>query len=452
MSTDILHRTQYTFSIGGIHPRANKLTAGSPIRKAKLPPNVTIFLSQHLGAPAVCLVEKGQKVKTGTLIAKPQSFISAGIHSSVSGVVEKIEAMYDPCGYKRPAVIIRVEGDEWEESIDRSPDLIWKTGMSGPELVSRISDSGVVGLGGACFPTNVKYILPKGKTADTLIINGVECEPYLTSDHRLMLEKADEILIGIEILKTALSVRSAVIGIEANKPDAAELLSIKAADYPGTEVKLLKVQYPQGAEKQLIQALVQREVPSGKLPIDAGCVVDNIGTAFAVYEAVQKNKPLFERVVTVTGPNVAAPGNFLVRIGTPVRSILEECGGIPDNTAKIINGGPMMGKTLVNTEVPVTKGTSGILLLPEESACRKTEQNCIRCGRCVNVCPMGLTPFHLDVLSRHTRIDELETGGVLDCIECGNCSYVCPSSRSLLDYIRLGKMKTAHAVRERNKK
>jgi len=290
-----------TFKLGGVHPPENKLSKDAPIEVLGLPEQVSIPLSQHIGAPAKCLVKKGDKVKVGTLIGESASFISANIHSSVSGTVLKIENVPDASGYKKQAVIIKVDGDDWEDFIDKSTELKKDITASKEEIIQKIKDAGIVGLGGATFPTHVKYMFPKGKTADSLIINAVECEPYLTADHRLMMEKADEILVGVQILMKAMDVKKAYIGIEINKPDAISLLSKKASAYDGIVVQGLKLKYPQGAEKQLIKALVNREIPSGKLPLDVGCVVNNVGTAFAVYEAVQKNKPLFERVVTVTG-------------------------------------------------------------------------------------------------------------------------------------------------------
>lgn len=432
---------QKTFPKGGVHPPENKFSADEVIRDLSIPSRVQIHLGQHLGAPAVPVVAKGDRVRVGTRIAEGKSFISAHIHSSVSGTVAKIDDVIDASGYRRPAVVIDVDGDEWETGIDRSPELIREIKADAETIVERIKSAGVVGLGGACFPTHVKYMFPEGKTADTVIINAVECEPFLTSDHRLMLERADEILVGVRILMRAARVERAMIGIEANKPDAIENLSRKARSMSGVEVVPLKVQYPQGAEKQLIKALLNREVPSGRLPLDVGCVVNNVGTALAVYEAVQKNKPLVERVVTFTGRHLPATGNFLVRLGVPAAE-MAACLGVEtgDSTAKVISGGPMMGKAIVGLEVPVTKGTSGIVLLNEEDARRLPVQNCIRCGRCVTVCPMGLEPWLLEKLAQLDRFEECESADAADCIECGSCSFICPSSRPLLDFIRYGKV------------
>jgi len=294
--------------------------------------------------------------------------------------------------------------------------------------------------------------VPAGKTCDMLNINGVECEPYLTSDHRLMIEKGEEVLTGASIIMKALGVTKAVIGIEANKPDAIINLAELSKNFDGITVQPLKVRYPQGGEKQLIKACTGREVPSGGLPLDVNIVVQNVGTAFAVYEAVQKNKPLIERVVTVTGKKVKEPGNFMVRIGTPVTKLIEAAGGMPDDTGKIVNGGPMMGKALALTDVPVTKGTSGIILFPEEESRREEIMPCIRCGKCSSACAMGLEPWLLSVAAEKTMYEKAEAEKITDCMECGACAYTCPARRPLLDYIRLGKATVMRKIRERNTK
>lgn len=441
-----------TFKIGGVHPPENKLSSKTGIMDLPLPKSVTIPLSQHLGVPSKPVVSKGDVVKTGQLIAQSEGFVSANIHSSVSGTVTKIEKVTDASGYKKDAIFIDVQGDEWIETIDRSADLKNDITLEQQEIVKKIADSGIVGLGGATFPAHVKASIPKGKTAEYILINGVECEPYLTSDHTLMLEKTNEIFVGIEIMKKALGVSKAVIGIENNKPDAINKMKQISVNYPGTAVQALKVKYPQGGEKQLIKAVLNREVPSGGLPIDIGAVVFNVGSIFAIYEAVQKNKPLFERVVTVTGKKLNKPSNFKVRIGTSVSDLIQACGGIPGETGKIISGGPMMGKAVTTPEIPIVKGSSGILILPEEESKRNEIQPCIRCSKCVSVCPMGLEPYLLSALSDKAIFDKLETERVLDCIECGSCSYTCPASRPLLDYIRLGKNRVGQIIRKRNTK
>lgn len=440
-----------TFRIGGVHPPENKLSAGKAIKVLGLPKQVIIPLSQHIGAPATPIVKKGDLVKVGTQIAQPGGFVSAAIFSSVSGKVAKVDEVIDASGYRKPAIFIDVEGDEWEESINRSSELVKECNLTPEEIVKKISAAGIVGLGGACFPTHVKLTPPPGNTAEILIINAVECEPYLTSDHQLMLEKAEQIMVGASILMKAIKVNKAVIGIENNKPDAITLMSRVAVAYPGVEVMPLKVQYPQGGEKQLIDAVIRRQVASGALPISTGAVVQNVGTAYAVYEAVQKNKPLFERVVTVTGKSLKNPSNLLVRIGTPMSMLIEEAGGLPEDTGKVIGGGPMMGKALVNTEVPITKGSSGVLVMPSSEASRKEVKNCIRCAKCVSACPMGLEPYLLSALSENADWERMETERIMDCIECGSCQFTCPAARPLLDYCRLGKGKVGAIIRSRKK-
>lgn len=439
-----------TFSKGGIHPTENKFSAGKAIEKLALPKTVSIPISQHIGAPATPVVNKGDKVLAGQVIAKSSGFVSANIHSSVSGTVSKIDDVMDTSGYRKPCIIIDVEGDDWDPAIDRSPDLRKDISLSQEEIIKKIAESGIVGLGGATFPTQVKLSIPKGKTADVLILNGVECEPYLTSDHQIMMEKGHELMVGAQILMKALNVNKALIGIENNKPDAIDYLNMLSADYSGIEVHALKVHYPQGGEKQLIKALINREVPSGGLPIDVGTVVHNVGTTIAVYDAIQKNKPLFERVVTVTGKSVLKPSNFMVRIGTPVSELIEAAGGLPEDTGKVVNGGPMMGKAINTIEVPVTKGTSGILIFNKKDAARNELHNCIRCAKCVSVCPMGLEPYLLMQVSERAMWESVENAKVMDCMECGSCSYKCPSARPLLDYIRLGKSTVSQIIRARN--
>ena len=438
-----------TFSIGGVHPHEDKLSAHQPIQQAAIPAKAVILLGQHIGVPAKPLVAKGDRVKVGTKIAEPGGFVSAAIHSSVSGKVAKIDSIIDASGYAKPAVFIDVEGDEWEDSIDRTDTVVRDCELSCDEIVKKILDAGIVGLGGACFPTQVKLCPPPTAKAECVIINAVECEPYLTADHQLMLEHAEEIMVGITILMKAVKVNKAYIGIENNKPDAIQLMTRVAAGYAGIEVVPLQVKYPQGGEKQLIDAIIRRQVAAGALPITTGAVVQNVGTAYAVYEAVQKNKPLFERVVTVTGKALASPSNFLVRIGTPIRCLIDAAGGMPENTGKIISGGPMMGKALASVDAPVCKGSSGVLLLTREESVRKPARDCIRCAKCVNVCPMGLNPTLLMTATEFQNWELAEKNHITDCIECGSCSYTCPANRPLLDRIRLGKGKVMGIIRAR---
>jgi len=439
-----------TFKKGGVHPPENKISAGAAIEKLPLPKLVSVPLSQHIGAPSKVLVKKKDEVKAGQLIAETAGFISANIHSPVAGTVKRITKVMTAGGYKTDAVSIQVgEEDIWEDGIDTSNTIIREIKAEPDEILEKIKQAGIVGMGGATFPSHVKLNPPKGKTAETLIINGVECEPYLTSDHRVMLEMAEELIIGTQIMMKALKVEHAYIGIENNKKDAIEKLE-KLCKNVNITVVPLKVKYPQGGEKQLIKAVINREVPSGALPIEVGAVVHNVGTAVAAYHAVQKNKPLVERVVTLTGKEVKKPSNFLVRIGTPTLELIEAAGGMPENTGKIISGGSMMGKAIISTDVPVTKGTSGIVLMPTDESYRREIKACIRCSKCISVCPMGLEPYLLMALTQNDLYEREEKEGAMDCIECGSCSYICPSDRPLLDYIRLGKKRVGAMIRERN--
>jgi Na+-translocating ferredoxin:NAD+ oxidoreductase subunit C len=441
-----------TFPKGGIHPPQNKLTSESEIRHLPIPESVTIPVSQHIGTPATTIVKKGDYVKTGQLIATGTGFVSSNTHSSVSGKINKIDTIIDSSGFKQTAVFIDVEGDEWVETIDRSTQLKTEIILTQEEIIQRCLDSGIVGLGGATFPSHVKLKIPEGKKCDVLLINGVECEPYLTSDHRLMIEKGEEILVGISILMKSLKVEKAMIGIESNKQNAINHLTKLANGFHGISVHSLKVKYPQGAEKQLIKSLLNREVPLGHFPLEVGAVVHNVGTAFAVYEAVQKNKPLFERVVTITGKSLSSPGNYFVRIGTPVRKLIEAAGGFPEDTGKVVNGGPMMGKAINNLDVPMAKGTSGIILFPRDESTRKEIEPCIRCARCSGVCALNLEPYLLMTLSEKGLYERAENEHIIDCMECGSCAFVCPANRPILDFVRLGKSTVQKRIRERNMK
>jgi electron transport complex protein RnfC len=430
-----------TFRKGGIHPEENKITAGRPITDLPIPPVVILPVLQHIGTPAKILVKKGDKVKTGQMVAYGEGFIAANIHSSVTGTVTRIDKFTDASGYKRMAIEIETASDEWIGDIDNTPDLVKEISISIPEITVSIWDKGVVGMGGATFPTHVKMAFPKGKKAGTLIINGAECEPYITADHRIMLEKGEEILIGIRLVMDAIGSEKAIIGVENNKQDAIENLSRLSDKYPDISIQGLKVKYPQGSEKHLIKSITGREVPSGGLPIDVDAVIFNVGTMFAVYEAVQKNKPLISRIVTVTGKSLKNPSNFRVRIGTPVSELIKAAGGLPENASKIIAGGPMMGKALNSLDVPVTKGMSGLLVLDDEESKRKPVQNCIRCSRCVSVCPMRIEPYLIMAMVEKEKCEFLDDCHIQDCMECGSCSYICPANRPLLDYIRLGKVR-----------
>ncbi|MCC8088827.1 MAG: electron transport complex subunit RsxC [Rikenellaceae bacterium] len=439
-----------TFRLGGLHPSDNKLSRSNSISECGLPETVFIPLSQHIGAPATACVAKGDKVKVGQLVAKASGFVSSNIHSSVSGTITSVDNLPDAGGIRRPTITIKVEGDEWLEDIDRTDTIIRNCNLDSKQIIEKISSAGIVGMGGATFPTHVKLSIPPDKKAECLIINGVECEPYLTSDHRVMLERGEEFLIGVRILMKAIDVNKAYIGIENNKRDAIDHISGLAANFEGIEVVPLKVRYPQGGEKQLIDAIIRRQVASGALPISVGAVVQNVSTTLAIYEAVQKNKPLFERVVTVTGKNIPTPANLMVRIGTPISFVIDKCGGLPEDTGKIVNGGPMMGRSMSNPDAGVTKGTSGILIFKEKESVRAAATTCIKCAKCVSVCPMGLEPYLLYKLSQRQLLAETEENRVFDCIECGCCSYTCPAALPLLDMIRLSKMEVMRIIRERN--
>ena len=447
-----------TFSMGGIHPAENKLTHEVATKVAALPKQAIFPLGQHIGAPAKPVVQKGDKVKVGTMIAEAGGFVSAPIFSSVSGTVFKIDTAIDATGYRKPVIIINVEGDEWEESIDRSDKLELVAAhpeLTPEEIVKRVQNAGVVGMGGACFPTFIKLTPPPTAKAECVIINAVECEPYITADYRLMMEHADEILVGLELLMMGAKVTKGYIGIETNKPAAIELLTAKCNEkFNGTqyqvEVVPLKQRYPQGGERQLVDAVINRQVPAPPaIPVNVGAIVQNVGTAFAVYEAVMKNKPLFERYTTVTGKKLQNPGNFLVRMGTPMKDLIDACGGMPEGDNKLLAGGPMMGKALTSVEVPICKGTNSVTIISDDEARRKDAQPCIRCAMCVGVCPMGLEPYLLAKLSEVKNWERAESEDITSCIECGSCQYTCPAYRPLLDNIRLGKSTVMGIIRAR---
>ncbi len=428
-----------TFPKGGIHPPENKITSTKEIKRMTVPKVVNVPIAQHIGIPAEIVVDKKDKVEKGQVIAKSGGFVSSNIHAPVAGTVTKLDLVIDSSGYKKQCIVIRT--DAKDPSNFEEVDFPLKTDieLEPAAILQQITDCGIVGLGGATFPSQVKLNVREGTKLDYLIINGVECEPYLTADHRLMLEKAQEIVVGIKILMKALNLKKAVIGIENNKKDAISLFKSIIKKEDGIQVAALQVKYPQGGEKQLVRAILGREVPKNGLPLDVGVIVHNVGTIFAIYEAIQYNKPLIERVVTVTGKKLENPSNFWVKIGTPIKDLIAEVGGLPEGTRKLVNGGPMMGKAIKNTDVPVTKGTSGILVISEEEASRGKAENCIRCGECVYVCPMGLEPHLLMNLSEKGFYEKASQEDIMTCIECGSCSYVCPSHRPLLDYIRFGK-------------
>ena len=441
-----------TFPVGGVHPSDNKQWSNAKaIEVLELPDVVNIPLGQHIGAPATAIVAKGDKVLTGQLIAEATGFMSANIHSPISGTVTAVDMQPNGQGLRQMMITIKREGDEWMPEIDRSKEIKRECELDSQAIISKIKDAGIVGMGGATFPTHVKLSIPNGCKAEYLIINGVECEPYLTSDHRNMLERGEELLVGVEILKKALNVEHAIIGVENNKPDAIENLNkIVLNGKFDIKIEPLKVQYPQGGEKQLIAAVTGREVPPPPgLPIHVGAVVCNASTALAVYEAVQKNKPLIERVVTITGKQLQTPRNLLTRMGTPISKLIEMAGGLPEGDVKVVNGGPMMGRAMVNMDSPVTKGCSGVTVYSGADAQRVSPSPCIKCAKCVAACPMSLEPYLISKLAKKQMWERLEQENIVDCIECGCCQFTCPAGLPLLDYVRYGKQTVMGIIRAR---
>lgn len=446
-----------TFSMGGVHPADNKISRECKIEVLPIPETVYIHLGQHIGAPAKPIVAVGDKVKVGQPIAEPGGFVSAFIHSSVSGTVKSIAPRKDLAGNPQMCIEIAAQGDEWMEGIDTTDTLITDFPDDAKSCLDKIKAAGIVGLGGATFPTHVKLTPPPGKKCDMLIINGCECEPYLTSDFRTLLEKGEQVAIGTAIIKNILGVDKATIAIEDNKPEAIKHMNEVLANlrklsskYAGISVLSLMKKYPEGGEKQLIDAVMHRQVASGGLPIDVGAVVQNVATALAVYDAVQKNKPIVENSVTVTGECFPKQANLLVRVGTPLKYIIDYLGGMPADAVKVISGGPMMGKAIANLDTATLKGTSALLFLTAKQTARGKEGNCIRCGKCAEACPMGLEPFLLNRLSRAGgMLDELEKNAVQDCIECGCCLYSCPANIPLLDVIRQSKAQVMGVIKAR---
>ena len=446
-SRDVAILNRKTFAMGGVHPPESKgATEALAIETPPLPKTVFIPLQQHIGAPAKALVKKKDEVVTGQLIAEAAGMVSAPVHASVTGVVKNVAAV--PTGYGPRSMAIEItvaEEQRWAEGILETPDPAFSLDDQDPKaLLAALKSAGLVGMGGAAFPTHVKLSPPPGVSIDHLILNGAECEPYLTADHRLMVEHSHDVVRGADVLRRILGVDLVHVGVEDNKPDALAAFGAAAADAPWLRVHPLKTQYPQGAEKQLIRAITGREVPSGKLPLHVGVVVQNVGTACAAYEAVFLKKPLIERVTTISGAAVAEPKNLSLRIGTPVADAVAYCGGATEALSKIILGGPMMGKAVRSLDMPVLKGTSGVLLLTEGESPELEEDDCIRCAMCVKACPQGLTPCDLANLSEYDRGDHALVGraadiGLLDCVECGSCNYICPTRRRLVQWIRLGK-------------
>ncbi len=434
----------FTFR-GGIHPREDKeATEHRPVAVLPLPARVYIPLSQHAGAPSRPVIKTGDQVKTGTLIGEPGGLISAATHASISGTVADIADLPHPLtGRRGPTVIIDSDGaDTLDDSIAERD----YSSFTAEQTIETIRFAGVVGLGGAAFPTFFKLSPPKEKPIDTLLINGCECEPFLTADHRLMLEQPAGLVEGTTIMAGALGVKNVIIAIEDNKPDAVKAMTAAVAA-TGFKVRKLRTRYPQGAEKQLIKACLRREVPSGGLPMDVGCVVQNVGTALAVRDALRFGRPLYERVMTVTGPGVREPKNLRVRIGTPVKSLIDFCGGYSTEVGKVIMGGPMMGIAVSSDDVPVVKGTSGVLVL-DRAATLFEEHDCIRCGRCIQVCPMSLAPLRLNNLIRRGRLEDAQAEHVKDCIECGCCAWACPARIRLVHQFKYAKSELAGTERK----
>lgn len=437
------------FKKGGVHPDPMKLTAGKPIEPTVAPQEVNLLMSQHIGAPAKCIVKVGEEVKAGQKIAEAGGFVSAPVHSPIAGKVKKIGLIRDTQGLWKEAVTIEAsEPKEGEKEVSRiefderhparTPEEI--EALTGKDIIEIVGEAGIVGLGGASFPTRVKLTLPEGKKADVFIINGAECEPYLTCDDALMRKYPSEIVTGVKYLMKATGAQKAIIGIEANKPEAINALVNATMTYSDIHVAQLRTRYPQGGEKQLIQAVTGRVVPAGGLPIDAGVVVDNVATAFAVYRAVKFGEPLMKRVVTVTGVSVKNGGNFVAANGMSTMDLIDVAGGVLEDTGKVISGGPMMGRSVSQIDAPLVKGSGGVLLMPENQTLRAKVKPCVRCCKCVEACPMSLEPYLLQTLGEFEMPEDAKKAGVLNCMECGCCSYACPSNRPIVDYIRLSKL------------
>lgn len=432
---------------GGVHPDDSKaLSAGKPIQEAPLFESYKVIMHQNIGAPPELVVKKGDLVKKGSLLCNASGFVSVPLHSPTSGTVKAIDKVPGPTGISVPCIEITADGeDEWGSPLEPIAD--WDS-ADPAVLKQRVWDAGIVGMGGAGFPSHVKLSPPEGKKIDTLILNGAECEPYLTADHRLMLERAEDVVLGAAVIARILGLDTGTIGVENNKPDAIEVLNKVAGKY-GIKVQGLPVNYPQGAEKQLIYAITGREVPVGKLPMDVGCVVQNVASAAAIADAVVRGIPCIERVTTVTGKPVVNPGNWTFRIGTPVVKVLELVGGVTEQPAKLLLGGPMMGIAQSSLGVTVMKNTSGVLLISADEVSQYTSEPCIRCGRCVDCCPMQILPATISQAVENKRFDWAEKLNVMACIECGSCSYSCPSHRPLNQQFKRAKVEIQAGLRKK---
>ena len=422
----------------GIHLEYNKeLTRDKSLKEANRPDEVVIPLQQHIGAPLKPLVNKGDYVKMGQKLGDTDSFVAAPVHASVSGIVKEIKKVLTPVGKKSLAVVIEADDmDQLDDSIKPRGEL---KDLEPGKIREFIREAGIVGMGGAMFPTHVKLAIPDDKEVEYVILNGAECEPYLTVDYRIMLERAKDVVFGLKVLMKATEAEKGFIGIEDNKEDAIKVMKKAVQDEPGIEVKVTETKYPQGGEKMLIKAILDREVPMGGLPLDVGVVVNNVSTAVAVADLIKEGMPLIKRGMTITGRGINEPINIFYRIGTKIEELIEQAGGLKDNTGKVILGGPMMGFSQGSTDVPAVKGSSGILVLPKEEVDAHAPQPCIKCSRCVDACPVFLLPTQLVNFTKNEMYDELEEYNVTNCIECGSCSYVCPSKIPLVHYIRMGK-------------
>ncbi|AKL95081.1 electron transport complex RnfABCDGE type C subunit [Clostridium aceticum] len=436
---------------GGIHPpEAKESTEHLKIEKAVDPETVIIPMQQHIGAPCEPTVKVGDTVKVGQKVGEAQGFVSSPVHASVSGTVKAIMDMPIVTGNEALAVIIESDGkNEIDPSVEPKGDI---AGLQPKEIINIIKEAGIVGMGGATFPTHVKLSPPPDKKVDTIILNGAECEPYLTADHRIMLETPDDIVYGLKAMMKAVGVKKGYIGIENNKPDAIEVMLKAISNESDIKVVALQTKYPQGGEKQLIYAVTNKEVPSGGLPMDVGVIVSNVGTAAQIAKSIKTGMPLIERVTTVTGKAIKKPRNLMVKIGTPIKELIDQCGGYATTPGKLILGGPMMGIAQHTDEVSAVKGTSGVLVFDKEGANLPNPINCIRCGRCVEICPANLQPVYISENSLSNRMEQAEKYRALDCIECGSCSYVCPSRRPLLPSIRVAKNQIIAKKREQKKK
>lgn len=422
---------------GGVHPPDSKqATREKQVKPLELPSTVILPLQQHIGAPVECVVAKGDEVKVGDVLARAGGFVSVPLHATVSGKVKDVGSYMHPAGLAMEAVVIESDGeDAWADGV--LTERNWRD-LEVDELKKLIQDAGIVGLGGAGFPTHVKLSPPADKKIDTFLINGAECEPFLNADYRQMLERAEDLIEGIKILIKILGCKRTMVAVEDNKPEALEKLDSLLAAEDGIEVAPLKTKYPQGGEKQIVEALTGRHVPSGGLPMDVGCVIQNVSTILSVFDAVTRGRPLIDKVVTIAGA-ASNPGNYLVRVGTPVEDVLTQVEGeIPENLGKVIMGGPMMGLSLPSLDVPVLKGTNGLVLM-EHPVPVALHEPCIRCGRCVDACPVRLVPCDLALFAENERYDKCREYSVTDCIECGSCSYTCPAGRNLVQLIRFGK-------------